>query len=145
MARLDIRIPDRFIFSTLMQVRISDINYGHHLANDKVLSYLHEARLLFLQSMGYEESNIEGASLIQADTAVVYKSEAFYGNLIRIDISVGEFSRAGFEIYYLLYNETLGKTCAMAKTGMVFFDYNTRKVLSVPDIFRQKCLHAPSL
>ena len=140
MARIELYFPEPLVFSTDISVRITDINYGNHLSNDRVLGYLHEARVRFFDQLGYREADIEGVSLIQADTAVVYQSEAFYNDKIRIDIGLGEFTRAGFEIYYRLFNETLQKSTAIAKTGMVCFDYNDRKVKSVPEIFRNKCM-----
>lgn len=55
MARLKLILPESFLFSTTIAVRITDLNYGNHLANDKVLSILHEARMQFFQHYGYSE------------------------------------------------------------------------------------------
>jgi acyl-CoA thioesterase FadM len=139
MARIEITIPDHIIFKTTLPVTITDINYGKHLGNDKVLGFMHEARVQFFEWLGFSEADIDGVSVIQADTAVVYKSEAFHRDVIEVQLSIGEFSRAGFELYYRLYNITQQKDCAWAKTGMVCFDYTERKVKSVPDVFRQRC------
>ena len=40
MARIKIDLPDSFSFSTSFAVRITDLNYGAHVGNDKVLSFL---------------------------------------------------------------------------------------------------------
>ena len=40
MARIKLDMPDNYIFSTELPVRISDINYGGHLSNDAMLSML---------------------------------------------------------------------------------------------------------
>ncbi len=37
MARINIELPDKFIYSTEIPIRITDINYGGHLAHDSVL------------------------------------------------------------------------------------------------------------
>lgn len=139
MARVQIQLPQKFIFKFTQPVAITDINYGKHLGNDKVLGFMHETRVRFFEWLGFSESDIEGVSVIQADTAVIYRSEAFHKDLIEVHISVGEFTRAGFEIYYRLFNLTQQKECALAKTGMVCFDYTERKVKSVPLSFREKC------
>ncbi len=139
MARIELHFPEPVAFTTNIVVSVMDINYGNHLGNDRVLGYLHEARIRFFESLGYLESDIEGVSLIQADTAVVYQSEAFYKDAIQINIGLGDFSRAGFELYYQLYNLTQQKNTALAKTGMVCFDYKERKVKSVPDKFKLAC------
>ena len=145
MARIELHLPSHVVFKTSISVSITDINYGKHLGNDKVLGFMHEARVLFFEWLGFTEADIDGVSVIQADTAVIYKSEAFHQDVIEIQLSLGEFSRAGFEIYYRLYNITQKKDCAWAKTGMVCFDYTDRKVKSVPERFRLTCEQLPQL
>ena len=55
MARIKIELPEKFIFSTEIPLRISDINYGGHLGNDAVLSIAHEARIRFFNKHGFKE------------------------------------------------------------------------------------------
>jgi len=138
MARIKIIPPETFIFTTTIPVRITDINYGGHLGNDALLSIIHEARLQFLKNYGYSEIDIEGRSIIMADVAVVYKGEIFYGDTLRIDIAVNDFGRMNCDIVYRISNGESEKIVAYAKTGIVFFDYNARKPVSVPDRFRER-------
>ncbi len=84
MARIQINLPDKFIFSTNIIIRISDINYGGHLSHDSILSLTHEARVRFLNSLGYSEANIDGSGIIISDAALVYKTEAFYGQILKV-------------------------------------------------------------
>ena len=79
--RVQLQLPETFSFQTEIPVRITDINYGNHLGNDAILSMMHEARVQFLQSLGYTELDVEGAGMIMADTAIIYKGEGFYGYL----------------------------------------------------------------
>lgn len=140
MARIRIEMPENYLFSTEIPIRISDINYGGHLGNDAVLSILHEARVRFLKQYHYTEMDIEGASLIMADSAVVYKAEGFYGDSIQVDVAVGDFNKYGCDIYYLLTNKETAVEMAHAKTGVVFFDYNDRRIRPVPEPFRARML-----
>ena len=64
MPRIKIKLPEKFIFRTEIPIRITDINYGGHLGNDSLLSIIHEARVRFLKSLGYSESNVEGVGII---------------------------------------------------------------------------------
>lgn len=136
MARIKIDMPDNYSFSTEMPVRISDINYGGHLSNDAVLSMVHEARVRYLNSYNYTELDIEGASIIMTDSAIVYKAEGFHGDQVQIDVAVGDFNKYGCDIYYLLSNKKTAVEIAHAKTGIVFFDYTERKVVGVPQGFK---------
>jgi acyl-CoA thioesterase FadM len=114
------------------------MNYGNHLGNDRILALAHEARVDFLQSMGLSELELgEGTSIIMADAAILFKSEGFIGNQIRVEVGVGAFTRAGFDLYYKMVNITTGKDLAYVKTGIVCFDYVERKVRSVPQSFIQ--------
>ena len=140
MARIKLDMPENYLFNTLIEVRISDINYANHLSNDSVLSFIHEARVRFLRNYGYTELNVEGLGIIMTDTAIVYKSEGFHGDEVKIDVSVGDFNKYGCDIYYLLSNKKTAADVAHAKTGIVFFDYDQRKVVPLPEAFRENLL-----
>lgn len=138
MARIQLTLPETFAFSTTLPVRITDLNYGNHLGNDAVLALLHEARMQFLSSMGYTELNLEGLGLLMADAAIEFKAEAFYGDALTADVTAGDFTRVGFDVYYRLHNQAEKKIVVQAKTGMVCFDYTARKLASVPAAFAQR-------
>ena len=131
MARTKIELPEKFNFSTKISIRITDLNYGGHVGNDTILSLIHEARVQYLKSFGYEELNIEGVSLIMSDAGIEFKAELFYGDVITAFVTATDLSRIGFDLYYKLIREDT--LVATAKTGMVCFDYNSRKVTAVPD------------
>lgn len=136
MPRIKIDLPSEFVFTTEMPIRITDINYGGHVGNDAILSLVHEARVRFLMEHQWTEFNVEGVGIIMTDSAVVYKSEAFYGESLRIQIAVKDFSRFGCDIYYLFRERETGREVARAKTGIAFFDYAKRELTNVPNSFR---------
>lgn len=136
MARIKLDLPKEFLFSTDIHVRIGDINYGGHLGNDAVLSLVHEARVRFLKKYGYSEADIEGVGIIMTDAVVVYKSEGFHGDTLIIDVAVVDITRTGCDFLFLLKNKATGKEIARAKTGIVFLDYTSRKVVTVPQKFK---------
>jgi acyl-CoA thioester hydrolase len=135
MARIIIALLNDFPFSTIIPVRITDLNYGGHVGNDTLLSIIHEARMQFLKSYGYSEIDLGGVGLIMGDVAVAFKQELFYGDQVRVWVGVSEATRASFDIIYKLEKEKDGKMAdvAHAKTGMVCFDYEHRKVTSIPE------------
>jgi acyl-CoA thioester hydrolase len=132
MARVKIALPDTFPFATQLPVRITDLNYGAHLGNDALLSILHEARVQFLAFLGTAELDpVTKFGFIMADVAIEYKGEAFYGDVLHIEIGTNDLGKYGFDIVYQVKNQ-VGRDIARAKTGMLCFDYNTRKLRSVP-------------
>ena len=133
MARVKIELPNTFIFSTDVKIRIGDINYGGHVGNDAILSLIHTARIEFLNKLGYSELDIEGIGIIMTDSAIVYKGESFFGDIIEIKLGVLDFSKFGFDIVYSLSHKESKKEIAYAKTGIVGFNYEKRKIAPIPE------------
>jgi acyl-CoA thioester hydrolase len=134
MSRVKLDLPARIIFTTEIPARITDINYGGHLGNDSLLSILHEARVQFLKKFGFTESNIGGVGIIMSDAVLVYKAEIFYGDKLTIEIGVDDLQSAGADVTYRVL--VRGKEAARAKTGIVFFDYTNRRIVQIPQVFK---------
>lgn len=139
--RIKLNLPEQFIFSTLMEVRIADINYGNHLSNDAYLKYMHEARLRFFSHLGYSEMDLAGVSVIMGDCAIVFKQECFYGDVLEVEVTAAEFSARGFDLYYRFTNHQTRALVCEAKTGIVCFDYQSRKTVDVPAAFQNLFIH----
>lgn len=140
MPRIQLDLPSEFKFSCELIVRASDLNYGNHVGNDSMLTIMQEARIQFYRSLGYtNELNFEGSvGHIVSDAAVVYKSEAFLGDTLVIQIGMSDFNKYGFDMFYRITNKATCKEVALGKTGIVFFDYDKRKVASIPETFLGK-------
>lgn len=135
MTRVHLNVPETFIFSTELTIQVSDLNYGNHLGNDKILSLAHEARIRFLKHLGYTEMDVAGAGLIMADAAIQFTSQGFYGDELILKLAVTDISRAGFALFTLIQHKHSQKELARVKTGMVFFDYATQSVQKIPERF----------
>ncbi len=132
MPRIKLNLPDKFHFNTELSLRIYDMNYGAHMGNDSVLSIVHEARVRFLASLKLKEKDFYGHSLLMADSAIVYKKEAFYSDVLNIQVSVSECYSYGFELFYLIKNKKNDLEIARVKTGMVCYDHVNKKIKKLP-------------
>ena len=133
MPRVKVNLPETFLFSAVLPVRITDLNYGAHLGNDSLLGILHEARVQFLHHVGQSEvDRATGQGYIMADVAIEYKGEAFYGDVLHIQMAANDLHSYGFDVVYSVKNQD-GREIARAKTGMLRFDYNTRKLLRLSE------------
>ena len=139
MARIRLMIPGNVIATMNITVRITDINYGNHVGNDSLLSISHEARVQWLKQNNFSELNAGGVALIIGGLAIEFKSESFYGDILKIEIGCGEITSVGFELFYKLTAERNRKEIliANAKTDMVCFDYENKKVVPLADILKQ--------
>lgn len=134
MARIKVELPDQFTFSTTIPVRITDLNYGKHVGNDTILSMIHEARVQYLRKLGYGELDLAGVGVIMSDVGIEFKSELFYGDEVLVSVAAGDLSKISFDLYYKLEKHADDKTIlvAVAKTGMVCYDYSKKKVAAIP-------------
>ncbi len=139
MSRLRLDLPQRFLFTTEIALRVSDINYGGHLGNDAVLSLAQEARMRFLRSHGWSEKDVDGIGMIMTDAVVVYLAEAFYGDVLTIEVGVAGLHELGCDFVFRMMNKESGREVARVKTGIVFFDYAKRKPQPVPGGFKKAC------
>ena len=134
MSRSFLQFPDAApLFITSIPVQITDLNYGNHLGNDRMLALLHEARVRMLQTHGMSEMEAGGASLIMGESLVIYKGEAFYGDVLDISIWADDISAASFDLLYKVTTVRAGTevVIAQAKTVMICFDYAARKTRRV--------------
>ena len=127
-----------FGFRTEMEVRITDINYGRHVGNDAMLGLLHEARLRFLANAGFSEEDIGGAGMLMGDAVVQFKAVAFRGDRLTVEMGVKDVERRTFDLMYRVARAGDGAIVALAKTGMVAFDYAKNKLADLPAAFLAK-------
>jgi 4-hydroxybenzoyl-CoA thioesterase len=136
MSRIRIDLPERYDYGTRIPIRVDDLNYAGHLANDAVLAIAHEARLRWLHALGFaSELDVAGVGLIMADAAVVFRAEGRHGMELQVEIAMVEVRSRGFELVYRLVDARDGTEIAQLKTAMLWFDYGTRKVGHAPQAF----------
>ncbi len=139
MSRLKIDLPEIILTTVSVPVRITDINYGNHVGNSAIVEIIHEARARFLQKNNFTELDIAGTSLIMSELLVEYKNESFYNDMLEVTIYCGEISKVAFELFYKISTKRNEKIVliALAKTGMVCYDYKKKKVSPVPETLRE--------
>lgn len=137
MARITIQLPETFTFTTELDVLIQHINAGQHLANEQVVALLNEARVRFMESLPMTAFGIKRGSFINADLAVIYKSEAHYGDRLKIEVTADDFGKYGCDFIYRVTQVKNGAVVAIAKTAMLMFDYERNCLKPAPDNFAE--------
>ena len=140
MSRIKLELPADFSFSTNIPVRISDINYGGHVGNDSILALIHEARVQFLDQFGYKELQVGIGGLIMKDVIIEFRRELFYGDTVKASVKAQDFSTSSFNIYYKLETQSGGNLVLVtaARTGMVCYDYQSKKIIQLTDEVKSK-------
>lgn len=133
--RIKLDMPQNYNFRTELTVRVTDLNYGGHVGNEMILVYAQQARTEWFRQWGYSELDVAGKAIIMTDAAVVYQAEIYEADVIEIEVGIKDRSRLGFDLYYQMTNKATGKQVARAKTGILCFDYDKRKVAPIPAVF----------
>lgn len=138
MARIVFELPAQFCFVTELQVYISHVNQGGHLDHAQLISLVSETRLRFFQGLGYREGNIDGAAVVVGDMLAQYKSEAFHGERLGVQMQPVDFNRYGFDLVFCMTEISQQREVARGKTGIVFIDRQTRRVTPIPEIAHRR-------
>jgi acyl-CoA thioesterase FadM len=139
MARLKLDFPeDQYYYATHLTVRVTDINGANHLGNDSMISMISEARARFLFDFGLEATLSEGVGTIVTDLATTYRNEAHARDQLLFEVGVMDFNPYGGDIIFRITRPSDQALIAMAKSGLVFFNYQTRKVVAMPEAFHRK-------
>jgi acyl-CoA thioesterase FadM len=133
------------------EVRVGDINYGNHMGNDKSLLVFHDARLQFLESLGFSEKNIGGPGLIMRDAHVSFRKEVYLHDVLTVDVGLENVSNSAFEMVYTVKRIKNSQQSAVnsrqsmdeevvftGRTGLVAFDYEKRRPVRLPKEFLEK-------
>ena len=132
-------MQDTFKFTTKLNVRINEINYGGHLGNDSFLSLFKEGRLRYLKQFSWSELTIgEDTSLIMSQAHINFKAEAFWGERLKILVRITKIERIRFTFEYKIESAEKEKVVASGYTDMVGFDYENKKVKKLPESFVSK-------
>jgi acyl-CoA thioesterase FadM len=88
----------------------------------------------FLKHHGYTELQFAGTSLIMNDAGIEFRQELFYGDVIQASVTAGEFSKVSFDLFYKFEKTRNDKSVivAVAKTGMICYNYEQKKISPVP-------------
>lgn len=145
--RVKLHLPDRREnFLCEYQIGVSDLNYGNHMGNDRFLTLAHEARLQFFDQLGMDELSFFGEALIMSDSMVQYKAQGFRGERLQVKVWVDKIAERSFDLLYSVTKRSEEKPIEMAriKTGMVFYNYESQKIVKTPADFYQRFQMSPS-
>lgn len=139
MARLQLTFPeDQYYYTTLLTVRVTDINAANHLGNDSMISMISEARARFLFEYGVAETERDGTGIIVTDLATAYRAEAHARDQLLFEVGVMDFNKYGGDVIFRVTRPRDKCTIALAKQGFVFYNYKTSEVVGMPEEFRSK-------
>lgn len=140
MSQLNLSVgeEDLFVFETRLPVMVSHLNYCNHLAHESILTLLQEARMQYLSEEGMTELSLSGSvGFLIGQANVNYRSQAFYGDELRIQIYASRFKQRSrlFSLNYQVIRTSDDTIIADAATQHAFYDYQAKRITSAPQEF----------
>lgn len=116
------------MFTTQFTVSIREINYANHLDHMELIGYLHEARVQYIRSMGFSEGDVDGhgSHLVVVELNCKYKKEAFYGNVLKIQVSTKQKSDLRLVFHYTIIRNN--EVIAVSEITVVFIGINNKPI-----------------
>ncbi|MFT3741561.1 MAG: thioesterase family protein [Gammaproteobacteria bacterium] len=130
---------NNFPFTTIIPVRITDINYGNHLSHMSTVEFFHQARALFLKEYGFDELNVENLGVILLNANYSYKKEVYFNARLEILVGIKEFSKIRFKFVYKSIDYDTKEEVSFGEEELAFYDYKNKKIEKVPRIFVEFC------
>ena len=125
-------------FTQSYRVRVDDINYGGHMGNERALVVFQDARIAFLGSLGWSETDVgEGLGLILVEAAVRYAKEVFRNDLLETRVRIANLKRSSFDMEFSSFRIPEGEEAFSGFTRMLVFHYGERKVRELPERVRE--------
>ncbi|MBU1568604.1 MAG: acyl-CoA thioesterase [Proteobacteria bacterium] len=128
------------IFTAPYAVTIGDINYGGHLGNDRPLLIFQDARIRFLQRLGFSERNIgEGKGIVVVEAGCRYLRQVFLHDELDVHVTIGELEGKKCRLDYSVDRKGDGQKVLTGFTLMLAYDYDSRKAVALPEPFLFNC------
>jgi acyl-CoA thioester hydrolase len=112
-------------------VRFRDLDPMGHVNNAVYLTYMEQARILFLADRGASTD-----SIIVARVEIDYRAPLRLGDTVEVGVRTGRLGTKSFDLEYEL--RAAGRTVAEARSVNVFYDYEQRTPAELPAEWKER-------
>jgi acyl-CoA thioester hydrolase len=126
-------VPPPFRFSHVIEVRFRDVDMLGHVNNAVYLSYLEQARMVYLQGLGLRDRH---PKTILVRNEIDYKHPIHLNDTLEVFVRVARIGTKSLEFAYLVHAN--GLTCAVASSVHVWYDFEAARSVPVPLEARQR-------
>ena len=124
-----------FRFSTTLEVRWRDLDAMGHVNNAVYFTFLEQARVHYLRSLGLVTAEPDGIGFILAEASCLYKSALQLAELVTIHVRASELRNSSFRFEYRMEGEDR-RLVATAHTAQVCYDYQSKRPIPIPAAWR---------
>jgi len=129
------RPPYKYQHKTQITVRFADLDVMGHLNHAKYLTFMEQARILYIQDVCDFHGKWEDFGIILASVTCDYLQPVAFAEVITVFTRCSRLGSKSFDLEYMLFNENK-ETVATGKTVLVTYDYKASQTVPIPDTWR---------
>jgi acyl-CoA thioester hydrolase len=116
------------------RVRFRDLDALGHVNNAVFLTYMEQARSVFLLERGLVQS-LDELTIILARVEIDFRAPVSYGEIVDVEMRPSRLGTKSFELDYTL--RVGERLVAEARSVQVGFDYETGRTIPIPEAWRK--------
>lgn len=127
------------------RVLYADTDMAGVVYHANYLRLFEAARTELLYSLGVDIAALQselGVLFTIADVALTYHGPAYYGDLLRIEVSVGKVGPARLTLHYAVYRNDTAQPCVTGHTTIATLDVHSGRVVRLPRAMRDAMVAA---
>lgn len=131
----------KFNVSTEVVIRFSDTDAMGHVNNARYFHYMEEGRVEYIRRLFPEKSmkdSFECFPFILGKIECSFRSPAFTGEVLQVNLGVTDIGNKSFTIQYELIEKLTQRIVAEGSSVLVMYDYKNHKTIPISDEFIQK-------
>ena len=126
-----------FRFAAPITIRFRDLDAVGHVNNAVYFTYMEMARVEYFKQVGLLTDDFPSPFFIIAEANCQFKVPILMSTGLRIGVRVSRLGNSSFDMAYEFVDEATGQVLAVGRTVQVMFDYAVRRVVPLPDRWRQ--------
>lgn len=129
-----------FNFYTEIKVRFSETDMFGHMNNVSAFIYFEQARIEFLNEMGFSlQSDYEGIPIV-ADLQCDYINQIYFNDTLKVYVKANNIGTSSIDLHYMVTNE-LEEICLTGRGTLVYIDQKHHKPIPIPHEMKEKLLN----
>lgn len=131
---------ENYRYHRSLEVRFADLDALGHLNNAKYLTYIEQARILYVQEVCNWAGEWRNLGMILARTEIDYRLPIAFEDKVEVYLRVSRIGGKSFDFEYCITRqrgESAPQIAANVKTVMVSYDYEHDVSIPVPQAWRE--------
>lgn len=126
-----------FKFIHPVEVRYGDLDPQGHVNNARFLTYLEQARIMYIQKLGlWKGGSFLDIGIILAEVRLTFRAPILFGQPVHVGVRVSRLGNKSLDMTYQIAGAHTGQIFADGFTVLVMYDYRQAQTIPIPAHWR---------